>query len=128
MVRDPGIRGSRGRARRAGTAVQGDRRSRVRARVVEVEFPGVWVDALGLFHVTADYDDRAGTHRVHERLLLPINDAPVVEGTVVLWVDANGADPMDAFMEADPDSIRHPDPSEFLPAPGSDTGGMGGGA
>jgi len=100
---------------------------RVRGRVMEVEFPGVWVESLGLFHVAADYDDGSSTHRVNERLLLPINDAPVVGGTVLLWVDPDSTDPLDVFMEADPDSIRHPDPSEFLPAPGPETGGMGGG-
>lgn len=116
------------RAERERIAQLKTRGRRVRARVVEAEHPGVLVDALLLFHIAADYDDGRGTYRVEERMLLPINDAPVVGGTVLLWVDPTGDDPWDVFMEADPDSIRHPDPSMFVPQPAPESGGMGGSA
>ncbi|WP_406246263.1 hypothetical protein ACI7YT_14175 [Microbacterium sp. M] len=88
---------------------------RVRADVVEAEFTQVWVGAMMLFEVTAGYTTRTGAHRVRERLLTGIDDAPTVGGTVLLWVAADGTAPTDVFMEPDPDSIRHPDPSQFLP-------------
>jgi len=124
MLRDEVIDVRAERARIARLRAQG---YRVRARVVEAEFPDVWAEDLALFHVAADYDGPAGTHRVQERMLVPIADAPVVGGTVLLWIDPTGDDPGDVFMEPDPESIRHPDPSAFLPAPGPETGGMGGG-
>ena len=88
---------------------------RVRADVVEAEFTQVWVGAMMLFEVTAGYTTRSGAHRVRERLLTGIDDAPTVGGTVLLWVAADGTAPTDVFMEPDPDSIQHPDPSQFLP-------------
>lgn len=88
---------------------------RVRAEVVDAEFTQVWVGAMMLFEVTAEYTARSGTHQVHERLLTGIDDAPTIGGTVLLWVAADGSAPTDVFMDPDPDSIRHPDPSQFLP-------------
>ncbi|MFB7251464.1 hypothetical protein [Microbacterium sp. NPDC056234] len=88
---------------------------RVRAQVIDAEFTQVWVGAMMLFEVTAEYTTRSGTHQVGERLLTGIDDAPVVGGTVLLWVAADGSAPTDVFMEPDPESIRHPDPSQFLP-------------
>lgn len=88
---------------------------RVRATVIEAEFTQVWVGSMMLFEVTAEYIARSGTHRVRERLFVGIDDAPVVDGTVLLWVTADGSAPTDVHMEVDPDSIRHADPSVLLP-------------
>ena len=88
---------------------------RVRAEVIDSEFTGVWVGAMMLFEVTAQYSARSGTHQVRERLLTGIDDAPVVGGTVLLRVAADGSAPADVLMETDPDSIRHPEPSALLP-------------
>ncbi|WP_460797214.1 hypothetical protein [Microbacterium sp. GXF0217] len=88
---------------------------RVRAEVVEAEFTQVWVGAMMLFEVIAEYTSRSGSHQVRERLLTGIDDAPAAGGTVLLWVAADGSAPTDVVMQTDPDSIRHPDPSALLP-------------
>lgn len=102
--------------------------TRVRASVDEVEAPGVWVGPLCLFVVTASYESGDAAHTVTEQLLAPIADAPVVDGSVLLWVITDDPDPSNVVMEADPDSIRHPDPAEYLPVPGSQPRRFGGGA
>jgi hypothetical protein len=90
---------------------------RVRADVVEVGFPGVWADSQAVFLVGAEYTTRSGTHRVDEQLLASVDDAPVVGGTVLLWTVADDSDPRNVLMEVDRDSIRHPDPTQFLSVP-----------
>lgn len=94
-----------------------DHGRRVRARVTDAEFSETWVGAMLLFHVTAEYDSRSGHHRVQERILAGIDDLPTAGGTVLLWVAADGSAPTDVVMELDPDSIRHPEPEQFVARP-----------
>lgn len=90
---------------------------RVRADVIDSEFAETWVGGMLLFHVTAEYDSRSGHHRVQEQILAGIDELPTAGGTVLLWVAADGSDPTDVVMELDPDSIRHPEPEQFIPRP-----------
>lgn len=93
---------------------------RIRAEVTDAEFAETWVGEMLLFHVTAEYDSRSGRHRVQERILAGIDELPTAGGTVFLWVAADGSSPTDVVMELDPDSIRHPEPEQFIPRPARD--------
>jgi len=91
--------------------------TRVRAVVEDVEFRQPWLWNEPVFTVTARYDTPSGSQQAAGRLVTPAADAPVVDGTVLLWFSGDGTDTSNIHIERDPDSILDPDAATTYEAP-----------
>lgn len=92
--------------------------TQVRAQVVDVRFHRTWLGGSNpLFTVTADYDTPSGRRRAEGRVTTSPADAPIEDGTVLLWYSGDGSDTENVDIVQDPDSIRDPNAEKTYEAP-----------
>lgn len=94
-----------------------DHGTRIVATITEVTWEETYPDGDALFTVTAAFTTATGARLVIETILVPRADAPVVDGTVVIFHDDERAHPtgIDVLLEADPNGQRDPDALEKYP-------------